>query len=199
MTSPIRVGQLGSVVLALALGLVVAGCSSGLGSPSLSAPATSSPKPTPTHKAPVTTSLQVLLFPKYGRLNPANSTVSCSAHDSTVVVGGLVQGTKVTIRLTGLRKRQHILIPPPVGSYSDRVTVTVSGASPSNSLTYVVGFASGTYQGEGTLEVNKRGTSGKLSVSAPAPEGQAPSIQSSGIATTIGGNGLGLTGTWRCP
>jgi hypothetical protein len=199
MTSPIRVGQLGSVAMALALGLVLAGCASGLGGPSLSAPASSSPTPTPTHKARLTTSLQVNLGPKFGQLTSANSTVSCSAHDSTAVVRGLVQGTPVTIRLTGLRRSQHLQVPPPVGGYADRVTVTESGSTPSQALTYVVGFADGAYQGTGTLVVSKQGSSGTVQVSSPAPVGQPPSVQASGDSIMIGASALGLYGTWRCP
>jgi hypothetical protein len=116
-----------------------------------------------------------------------------------VVVTGSLQGTTVMVRMTGLVKRQHLDVPPPVGGFHDTVTVTVSGASLSQPLTYLVGYADGTYEGIGTLDVGKHGNSGKIGVSAPAPEGQAPSIQSSGESVTSGGNGVSVIGTWRCP
>jgi hypothetical protein len=116
-----------------------------------------------------------------------------------VVVRGSFQGHLVTIRLSGLRRGQRLEVPPSLGRYSDRVTVTVSGASATQPLTYLVGFTNGTYQGVGTIDVSKHGTSGTLQVSVPAPVGQEPLIESSGIAVTIGANSMSLDGTWKCP
>lgn len=198
MDTPIRLIQVSCLLLASALGLLVAGCGGGLGGPSLSAPATPTPTARTHPKTQPATSLNVTTDLEQGSLTPRDATVACSANDGTVVVRGSVQGAPVTVRLSDLRKRQHLLVPPPLGRYSDRVTVTVAGASPSQPLSYVVGFADGAYQGEGTIDVSKHGNSGTLGVSAPSPVGQEPLIQSSGISVTIGGNGMSLTGTWKC-
>jgi hypothetical protein len=198
MASPIRLIQVSCLLLASALGLLMAGCAGGLGAPSLSAPATPTPRTHP--KAQPTTSLNVNLGPEYENLTPRDATVACSANDGTVVVRGSVQGALVTIRLSNLRKHQNLLVPPAVGRYSDRVTVTVASASPSQPLSYVVGFADGAYQGVGTIDVSKRGNSGTLNVSTPSPVGQEPVIQSSGIfSVTVGVDNMSLAGNWECP
>lgn len=199
MASPIRMIQVSCLLLASALGLLVAGCAGGLGAPSLSAPATPTPTARAHPKSRPTTSLNVNLGAEYGNLTPRDATVACSANDGTVVVRGSVQGARVTIRLNNLRKHQHLLVPPAVGRYSDRVTVTVASASPSQPLSYVVGFADGAYQGVGTIDVGKRGNSGTLNVSTPSPLGQEPVIQSSGITVTVGVDSLSLAGNWECP
>lgn len=115
------------------------------------------------------------------------------------MVRGSVSGESVTVLLSGLRGGQHLAVPPPVGGYTDRVTVAVSGASPTPSSRYVVGFADGAYQGVGSIDVSKHGSSGTLMVSAPAPEGQGLEIQGQGLEATMGGNGMSIGGTWRCP
>jgi hypothetical protein len=199
MAIPSRLIPVTGLSLVSVLGLLVAGCAGGLGAPSLSAPAAPSPTASSHHKAPPTTALNLLLGSQFGSLTARDATVACSADDSTVVVRGTVNGEVVAVHLSGLRSGQHLSVPPPIGGYTDRVRVTVSGASATQSLTYVVGFTEGAYQGVGTIDVSKHGTSGTLNVSAPAPVGQAPLIQGSGLFVTVGANAMSLDGDWKCP
>jgi hypothetical protein len=201
MPTPDRLIQVLCLALASSLGMLVAGCSGSLGAPSLTAPAAPSPTASSSHKSHTTTALDLLFGSQFESLTPRDATVRCSAKDSTVVVRGSVVGDDVTIRLSGLREGQHLNVPPTLGGYTDRVTVTVAGAKPTESLTltYLVGFTKGTYQGVGTIDVGKSGTRGTLRVSAPSPVGQPPSIQGSGIYVTIGANSMSLDGTWKCP
>ncbi|MGA8426263.1 MAG: hypothetical protein WB801_01565 [Candidatus Dormiibacterota bacterium] len=200
MAIPTRLIQVSCLLFTSALALLMAGCAGGLGVPSLSAPSTPTPTATIPHPA---TSLNLTLGSESGSMTPTDATVACSANDSTVVVRGSVDGALVTVRLSDLRKRQHIQVPPPVGGYSDQVTVSVPGASPSQALSYVVGRAGAVYQGVGTIDVSKGGNSGTLNVSAPSPIGQEPLAQWSaavdGISFPSGGNSMSLGGTWECP
>jgi len=199
MAIPPRLTLVRRLLLTSALALLMTGCAGGLGAPSLSAPLTPTPTATSHPKTHPATSLNLNLGSEYGRMTPSDATIACSANDGTVVVRGSVDGALVTVRLSNLRKRQHIQVSPPIGGYSDQVTVSVPAASPSQALSYVVGFAGGTYQGIGTIDVSKHGNSGTLNVSAPSPVGQEPLIQS-GIdgLLTVGGNGMSLIGTWKC-
>ena len=202
MAIPLRLIQASCLILAAALGLLTAGCAGEFGAPSLSAPAAPSPTPAAHHKSHPTTALDLLLGSQFGILTPRDAALTCGTKDRTVVVRGSVQGHRVTVRLSGLRGGQHLAVPPPVGGYDDLVTVVVAGASPTQSftLTYVVGFIDGAYQGVGSIDVSKRGTSGRISVSAPSPVGEAPQIQVQGLYdVTAGVNGMSLDGAWRCP
>ncbi|MFZ0996398.1 MAG: hypothetical protein WAO09_10555 [Candidatus Dormiibacterota bacterium] len=199
MVLPFRLVQVACLIFAATLGLLVTGCAGDLGAPSLSAPAAPSPTASSHHQAHSNTALHLLLGFQYGSLTPRNASVTCGANDSKVVVRGSVQRHFVTVRLSGLHKGQQLSVPPPLGGYIDRVTVTVSGASPTQSLTYIVGFTDGTYQGVGTIDVSKHGTSGTINISAPSPVGQEPLLQGAGLYVTTGANGMSLDGTWRCP
>lgn len=199
MAIPLRLTHVTCLILASALGLLVAGCAGGLGAPSLSGPATHSPTPSSHHQAQPATALDLNWGSRAGRLTPRDATLTCSAKDRTVELRGSVVGELVSVRLNGLRSGQHLAVPPPVGGYTDRVTVTVYGARQTQSLTYVVGFTDGNYQGVGSIDVGKHGTSGTINVSVPSPVGQAPQVQATGLFYNSGLNGMSLSGTWRCP
>ena len=199
MAIPLRLTHVTCLIVASALGLLVAGCAEGLGAPSLSGPAAHSPTASRHHKAQPATALDLNWGSQAGRLTPRDATLTCSAKDKSVELRGSVVGELVTVRLIGLRSGQQLAVPPPVGGYADRVTVTVSGANPTQSLTYVVGFTDGNYQGVGNIDVGKHGTSGTLNVSVPSPVGQAPQIQATGLFLNTGLNRMSLSGTWKCP
>ncbi|MGH7609734.1 MAG: hypothetical protein ACREOD_07370 [Candidatus Dormibacteria bacterium] len=187
-------GRLTAALGALGCGVLMASCNLG---------PTGSPNPAPHPSAPsshrsgkLRTALDLYLPVGVGRLTAGNATVACGPGDRSVTVKGSIQGSQVTVRLTHLHPGQKLMVPPPVGTYADAVTVTSS--SPSPALTWAVGNVAGTYQGVGSLDVSKRGNSGSINVSAASPEGQSPSLQFQSGNLTEGGNGMGFSGTWFC-
>lgn len=135
----------------------------------------------------------------FGLLSGGSARVSCSQGGHTVEVSGTVQGASVAIKLTNLRPRQNLSDPPVVGGFSDLVTMRVTEVGSPHPLRYLAGSQDGTYQGVGTLTVDKTGRGGTVSISFGPPIGQNPTSQSSGNETTTGLNDGGISGTWRCP
>ncbi|MHB1525530.1 MAG: hypothetical protein ACYCZN_04515 [Candidatus Dormibacteria bacterium] len=134
-----------------------------------------------------------------GTLAAPPAQITCTDHDRTVTIAGTVQGVSLTIKLTHVTPGQHLSVPPTNGGFSDLVTMTTAGAGPAQSLAYVAGDQGGTYQGVGTLTVNKHGSGGQISLNFGSPVGQAPSVQASGGVTLFGANEGSVFGTWQCP
>ena len=181
-------------LLAVGVGLLATGCSLAPGL-SPSSPSQRTPGVAARPKSHVTTALTVSIgsLPLVYQLSTKDAIVSCGIGDHSVVVKGSVQGTAVTVRITGVHRHQQLDVPPAVGSLHDSVTVNTAGGDQGQPLTYVVGYTDGAYQGVGTIGVGKVGNSGTVAVTAAAPQGQEPS------PSFIGANAMFLGGTWRCP
>lgn len=135
----------------------------------------------------------------FGMLAGPSVRVSCGAGGHSVEVRGEVQGALVAIDLTHLSPGQDLYNPPISGGFSDAITMTVTGPGSSAAVEYVAGNQGGSYQGVGTLVVNKGGRGGTVSMEFGPAVGQEPSVQSSGGITTFGANSGSVTGSWRCP
>ncbi|MGH7609980.1 MAG: hypothetical protein ACREOD_08640, partial [Candidatus Dormibacteria bacterium] len=115
-------GRLMAALGAMGCGLLVASCNLG---------PTASPNPTPHQSAPsrhpsgkLRTALEVSLPVGFGLLTAGNATVACGPGDRSVTVRGSIQGSQVTVHFNPLHRGQTPMVPPPVGTYADVVTVT---------------------------------------------------------------------------
>ncbi|MGH7759127.1 MAG: hypothetical protein ACREN7_07435 [Candidatus Dormibacteria bacterium] len=184
--------------LALFAGLGLAGCSLGPGLGSNSAPPPS-PKSTSHGRSAPKTSLFLYFPPGVGQLKPPSAKVTCGSGDHTLSIQATVAGVAVDIKVTGLKPGQNLTIPPAAGSFRDQMTLDTSGGGPLGNFHYLVGYTPSAYQGVGTIRVAKDGRSGTLNLSAPSPEGQAPTESASGDTVNTDTNNMNLNGTWACP
>ena len=183
---------------AMAIIPLIAGCSL---APSGTIVVKTHPSPRPSaSQAPLTVnSFDVQASNVFGILAGGSVQVACRDGGHRVAISGSVQQASVMIALSNLRPGQRLSVPPGEGNFADLVTMTVAQRGLARPLRYIAGSEDGSYQGVGTLTVDRSGQGGTVSVEFGPPVGQNPTSQTSGDVTTTGLNDGSLTGRWQCP
>lgn len=185
-------------LVAMAIIPLIAGCSL---APSGTIVVKTHPSPRPSaSQAPLAVnSFDVQASNVFGILAGGSVQVSCRDGGHRVAISGSVQRASVLIALSNLRPGQRLSVPPVEGNFADLVTMTVTERGLARPLRYIAGSEDGSYQGVGTLTVDRSGQGGTVSVEFGPPIGQNPTSQTSGDVTTFGMNDGSLTGRWQCP
>ncbi len=155
--------------------------------------------PTPRPSSLPTDSFLVEATNVFGILPSSSVHVSCQSGGRQVELSGVADGAHFEVTMSHLRPGQRLTDPPLQGGFEDQITMVVTKSGAGSSLRYVAGAAAGTYQGVGTLTVDRSGEGGTISIQFGPPEGENPSSQTSGDVTTTGLNDGQVSGTWRCP